>query len=284
MYHGVINVYKEAGYTSHDVVARLRGILKQKKIGHTGTLDPAAQGVLPVCLGQATRLCDMLTDKSKTCLLYTSEERLVRSLTEPKKEEAVAEGAGHKKKVVAVYRPQNSQQLKNRPASQKNTGASRPAGKPAEAAKTEEPVKSQEIPAAKPAEAVQEPVLTPANSTERSAQARDGQRENRQGGFNRDGQGNRQGGFNRDGQRENRQGGFNRDGQGNRQGGFNRDGQGNRQGGFNRDGQGNRQGGFNRDGQGSRQGGAGRSQSSKSSFDAPVPVSYTHLKINRQAR
>ncbi len=132
--------------------------------------------------------------KSALSGLTSEEERLVRSLTEPKKEEAVAEGAGHKKKVVAVYRPQNSQQLKNRPASQKNTGASRPAGKPAEAAKTEEPVKSQEIPAAKPAEAVQEPVLTPANSTERSAQARDGQRENRQGGFNRDGQGNRQGG------------------------------------------------------------------------------------------
>ena len=66
MYHGVINVYKESGYTSHDVVAKLRGILRQKKIGHTGTLDPAAEGVLPVCLGQATRLCDMLTDKSKT--------------------------------------------------------------------------------------------------------------------------------------------------------------------------------------------------------------------------
>ena len=45
---GVINIYKEAGYTSHDVVAKLRGILKQKKIGHTGTLDPQAQGVLPV--------------------------------------------------------------------------------------------------------------------------------------------------------------------------------------------------------------------------------------------
>ena len=43
---GVINIYKEAGYTSHDVVAKLRGILKQKKIGHTGTLDPQAQGVL----------------------------------------------------------------------------------------------------------------------------------------------------------------------------------------------------------------------------------------------
>ncbi len=66
MYHGVINVYKEPGYTSHDVVARLRGILRQKKIGHTGTLDPAAEGVLPVCLGQATRICDLLTDKDKT--------------------------------------------------------------------------------------------------------------------------------------------------------------------------------------------------------------------------
>lgn len=66
MYHGVINIYKEQGYTSHDVVAKLRGILKQKKIGHTGTLDPAAEGVLPVCLGRGTRLCDMLTDRSKT--------------------------------------------------------------------------------------------------------------------------------------------------------------------------------------------------------------------------
>ena len=66
MIHGVINIYKEKGYTSHDVVAKLRGILKQKKIGHTGTLDPDAEGVLPVCLGAGTRLCDMLTDKDKT--------------------------------------------------------------------------------------------------------------------------------------------------------------------------------------------------------------------------
>lgn len=65
MYHGIINVYKEAGYTSHDVVAKLRGICKQKKIGHTGTLDPDAVGVLPVCLGNGTKLCDMLTDKTK---------------------------------------------------------------------------------------------------------------------------------------------------------------------------------------------------------------------------
>ena len=66
MINGVINVYKERGYTSHDVVARLRGILKQKKIGHTGTLDPEAVGVLPVCLGRATKLCELLTDKKKT--------------------------------------------------------------------------------------------------------------------------------------------------------------------------------------------------------------------------
>ena len=63
---GIINVYKEKGFTSHDVVAKLRGILRMKKIGHTGTLDPAAEGVLPVCLGKGTRLCDMLTDKDKT--------------------------------------------------------------------------------------------------------------------------------------------------------------------------------------------------------------------------
>jgi tRNA pseudouridine55 synthase len=65
MNSGIINVYKEAGFTSFDVVAKLRGILKIKKIGHTGTLDPDATGVLPVCIGKATKLCDMLTDKDK---------------------------------------------------------------------------------------------------------------------------------------------------------------------------------------------------------------------------
>lgn len=63
---GILNIYKEKGFTSHDVVAKLRGILKQKKIGHTGTLDPDAVGVLPVCLGKATKVCDLLTDKNKT--------------------------------------------------------------------------------------------------------------------------------------------------------------------------------------------------------------------------
>lgn len=65
MINGIINVYKEAGFTSHDVVAKLRGIVGQRKIGHTGTLDPDAVGVLPVCFGNATKLCDLMTDKSK---------------------------------------------------------------------------------------------------------------------------------------------------------------------------------------------------------------------------
>ncbi len=62
---GIINIYKEAGYTSFDVVAKLRGILKERRIGHTGTLDPQATGVLPVCVGKATKLCELLLDKEK---------------------------------------------------------------------------------------------------------------------------------------------------------------------------------------------------------------------------
>lgn len=65
MVNGIINIYKEKGYTSFDVVARMRGIAHQKKIGHTGTLDPDAEGVLPVCLGKATKVCELLTDKDK---------------------------------------------------------------------------------------------------------------------------------------------------------------------------------------------------------------------------
>ena len=65
MINGIVNVYKEKGFTSFDVVAKMRGMFHQKKIGHTGTLDPDAEGVLPVCLGKATKVCDLLTDKDK---------------------------------------------------------------------------------------------------------------------------------------------------------------------------------------------------------------------------
>lgn len=64
-FQGIIVIHKEKGFTSHDVVAKLRGICRQKKIGHTGTLDPQATGVLPVCLGNATRACEMLTTGSR---------------------------------------------------------------------------------------------------------------------------------------------------------------------------------------------------------------------------
>ncbi len=70
MINGIINIYKEAGYTSNDVVCRMRGILRQKKIGHTGTLDPDAVGVLPVCLGSGTKLVELLTDHDKEYTAY----------------------------------------------------------------------------------------------------------------------------------------------------------------------------------------------------------------------
>lgn len=59
---GFLNVYKPKGMTSHDVVAKLRKITKIKQIGHTGTLDPFAEGVLPICIGKATRLIEYLQD------------------------------------------------------------------------------------------------------------------------------------------------------------------------------------------------------------------------------
>jgi len=65
---GIINVYKPKGKTSHDVVGFLRKKCNMKKIGHTGTLDPIAQGVLPICIGKATRLSNYLLEKEKTYL------------------------------------------------------------------------------------------------------------------------------------------------------------------------------------------------------------------------
>ena len=117
MIDGIINVYKEKGFTSHDVVAKLRGILKQKKIGHTGTLDPDAVGVLPVCLGKGTKLCDMLTDRNKTYevimrlgittdtedmtgTILTEEEVLC---TEQQVEEAIQQFVGNIEQIPPMY-------------------------------------------------------------------------------------------------------------------------------------------------------------------------------------
>src|ERR1700751_3654341 len=63
--NGILPLWKERGMTSHDCVFKLRKILKTKKIGHTGTLDPTVEGVLPICIGQATRIAEYLTDAGK---------------------------------------------------------------------------------------------------------------------------------------------------------------------------------------------------------------------------
>jgi tRNA pseudouridine55 synthase len=70
---GVLVVDKEQGWTSHDVVARIRKLFHQKKVGHTGTLDPMAVGVLVVCLGRATRIIRFLDSEEKA---YSAEIRL----------------------------------------------------------------------------------------------------------------------------------------------------------------------------------------------------------------
>ena len=73
MLEGIVNIYKEKGYTSHDVIYRLRKLTHIQKIGHTGTLDPMACGVLPVCFGKATKVCELITDWNKT---YVAEMKL----------------------------------------------------------------------------------------------------------------------------------------------------------------------------------------------------------------
>ncbi|MDE6405987.1 MAG: tRNA pseudouridine(55) synthase TruB [Lachnospiraceae bacterium] len=121
MYNGIMNVYKEAGFTSHDVVAKLRGICKQKKIGHTGTLDPDAVGVLPVCFGSGTKLCDMLTDWDKEYIatlrlgvatdtqdlsgqvLFHAEEETVLALTPERVREGILGFLGDYDQIPPMY-------------------------------------------------------------------------------------------------------------------------------------------------------------------------------------
>ena len=61
--NGILNIDKPSGWTSHDVIAKLRSLLKIRRIGHTGTLDPAATGVLVVCIGKATKVAEYLVSQ-----------------------------------------------------------------------------------------------------------------------------------------------------------------------------------------------------------------------------
>ena len=117
MYNGFLNIRKEAGFTSNDAVAKLRGILRQKRIGHTGTLDPDAEGVLPVCLGNATKASAFLTDTDKEyrCILLlgivtdtqdisgiVKQQRAV-DVTEEETREAVLSFAGGYEQIPPMY-------------------------------------------------------------------------------------------------------------------------------------------------------------------------------------
>src|SRR5215469_12937745 len=62
---GIFNIHKPTGITSHDVVAKVRKLLKQRRVGHAGTLDPAASGVLPICVGLGTRVAEYLSESGK---------------------------------------------------------------------------------------------------------------------------------------------------------------------------------------------------------------------------
>lgn len=88
MMDGILAVWKPAGWTSHDVVAKVRGILKVKRIGHTGTLDPQVTGVLPLCIGRATRVVEYIQERPKSYEavmqfgLATDTEDLTGTITE----------------------------------------------------------------------------------------------------------------------------------------------------------------------------------------------------------
>lgn len=115
---GIINVYKNKGMTSFDVVRKIKKIAKQKKVGHTGTLDPEATGVLPVCLGKATKIIDyiMNDDKSyyvefKLGVITTTydlegeviEEKDISSLNEKLVEKAINTFIGEYEQVPPMY-------------------------------------------------------------------------------------------------------------------------------------------------------------------------------------
>jgi len=115
---GIFNINKPTGMTSHDVVARIRKLLKQKRVGHAGTLDPAASGVLPICLGQATRVAEYLSESGKAYRAeinfgmvtdtYDSEGTVIRTsstehLSLPQIEEALSHFTGPQMQLPPSY-------------------------------------------------------------------------------------------------------------------------------------------------------------------------------------
>lgn len=94
---GILPLWKEKGMTSHDCVFQLRKILKMKKIGHTGTLDPNVDGVLPICLGQATKIAEYITNEGKT---YEAVISIGRSTTTEDQDGETVEQDNTVKKII----------------------------------------------------------------------------------------------------------------------------------------------------------------------------------------
>ncbi|MDO4534754.1 MAG: tRNA pseudouridine(55) synthase TruB [Clostridium perfringens] len=116
--NGVINIIKNTGMTSFDVVARVRKVAKEKKVGHTGTLDPEASGVLPVCLGKATKIIDYMMENEKAYRVtfklgivtdtYDLEGKVIRekdssNITKEEIEKVILEFVGDIKQVPPMY-------------------------------------------------------------------------------------------------------------------------------------------------------------------------------------
>jgi tRNA pseudouridine55 synthase len=115
---GIFNIHKIPGMTSHDVVAKMRKLLKQRRVGHAGTLDPAASGVLPICAGQATRVAEYLSESGKayraTIIFgvetdtYDAEGQITRTastedLSQARIEEALAQFRGPQMQIPPRY-------------------------------------------------------------------------------------------------------------------------------------------------------------------------------------
>ncbi|WP_303964997.1 tRNA pseudouridine(55) synthase TruB [Sporosarcina ureae] len=92
--NGILPLWKEKGMTSHDCVFKLRKILKTKKVGHTGTLDPEVEGVLPICIGRATKVASYITDAGKEYIATVSIGRSTE--TEDAQGETIASDLTHK--------------------------------------------------------------------------------------------------------------------------------------------------------------------------------------------
>lgn len=117
--NGVLLLRKPVGMTSHDCVIKVRKLFQTKKVGHTGTLDPEVEGVLPICIGRATKIVEYLTEKSKSYdaevtlgLSTTTEDQtgdpvkktpIVASISEAEADDALKEFIGETRQVPPMY-------------------------------------------------------------------------------------------------------------------------------------------------------------------------------------